>query len=138
MTAMPLVTANAAREDDEVSIEDALPSGIFTLLTDCYSPTCSKYSLCYSINCPRRLEQMKRLNMKPQPGLNHKLSEESLGEVKETGTLWIHSVPKEISDSVDETEMKRQEAINEAIYTERDFVRDLEYLRDVSTKRWRG
>lgn len=31
-----------------------------------------------------------------------------------------------------ESEKKRQEAINEVIYTERDFVRDLEYLRDVS------
>ena len=36
----------------------------------------------------------------------------------------------EILDSVDDTEKKRQEAINEVIYTERDFVRDLEYLRD--------
>jgi len=46
--------------------------------------------------------------------------------------LWIHTVSKEISDSVDDTEKKRQEVINELIYTERDFVRDLEYLRDVS------
>ena len=29
-------------------------------------------------------------------------------------------------------EKNRQEAINEVIYTERDFVRDMEYLRDVS------
>jgi hypothetical protein len=41
-------------------------------------------------------------------------------------------VPKEVVDSVDEREMRRQEAINELIYTERDFVRDMEYLRDVS------
>jgi hypothetical protein len=34
-------------------------------------------------------------------------------------------------NSVSETEKKRQEAINEVIYTERDFVRDMEYLRDV-------
>lgn len=47
--------------------------------------------------------------------------------------LWIHTVSKDISDSVDDTEKKRQEVINELIYTERDFVRDLEYLRDVST-----
>ncbi len=47
--------------------------------------------------------------------------------------MWIHSVSQEILDSVDDTEKKRQEAINEVIYTERDFVRDLEYLRDVST-----
>jgi len=39
-------------------------------------------------------------------------------------------VSQEILDSVDDTEKKRQEAINEVIYTERDFVSDLEYLRD--------
>lgn len=44
--------------------------------------------------------------------------------------MWIHSVSPEILDSVDDTEKKRQEAINEVMYTERDFVRDLEYLRD--------
>jgi hypothetical protein len=46
--------------------------------------------------------------------------------------LWIHSVPEEIVKSVSDQEKKRQEAINEVIYTERDFVRDMEYLRDVS------
>lgn len=56
----------------------------------------------------------------------------SITNVQETGTLWIHSVSQDILDSVDDTEKKRQEAINEVIYTERDFVRDLEYLRDVS------
>lgn len=50
----------------------------------------------------------------------------------EPGTLWIHSVPAEIVNSVSDTEKKRQEAINEVVYTERDFVRDMEYLRDVS------
>lgn len=45
--------------------------------------------------------------------------------------LWVHSVPQEIVNSVSETEKRRQEAINEVIYTERDFVRDMEYLRDV-------
>ena len=73
-TSVPLAT-------DEDS-EDDLPVGVFTLLTDCYSPTCSREQLCYSINCPRRLEQMKRLNMQPQPGLSRKLSNESLHDVK--------------------------------------------------------
>lgn len=41
-------------------------------------------------------------------------------------------MPQEIVNSVSDTEKKRQEAINEVIYTERDFVRDMEYLRDVS------
>ncbi|KAF8268770.1 CNH domain-containing protein [Lactarius quietus] len=110
-----------------------LPTGVFTLLTDCYSPTCSRDRLCYSITCPRRLEQQSRLNMKPQPGLGIKrqLSRESLGDLEEPGLLWIHTVSKEIVDSVSDQEKRRQEAINEVIYTERDFVRDMEYLRDV-------
>lgn len=112
-----------------------LPTGVFTLLTDCYSPTCSRDRLCYSITCPRRLEQQSRLNMKPQPGLGIKrqLSRESLGDLDhvEPGQLWIHTVSKEIVDSVSDQEKNRQEAINEVIYTERDFVRDMEYLRDV-------
>lgn len=52
-------------------------------------------------------------------------------DLQEPGTLWIHSVPQEVVNSVSDTEKRRQEAINEAIYTERDFVRDMEYLRDV-------
>lgn len=88
--------------------------------------------------------------MKPQPGLSKQISQESLGEIavriylrsvhtislltksfQEPGTLWVHSVPQEIVDSVSDAEKSRQEAINEVIYTERDFVRDMEYLRDV-------
>ena len=44
-------------------------------------------------------------------------------------------MPQEIVNSVSDTEKKRQEAINEVIYTERDFVRDMEYLRDVCVLR---
>ncbi|KAH9851921.1 CNH-domain-containing protein [Lenzites betulinus] len=114
-----------------VSSDDVpLPTGVFTLLTDCYSPTCTRDHLCYSIACPRRLEQQARLNMKPQRELKKQISRESLGELVEPGTLWIHSVPAEVVASVSDAEKKRQEAINEVMYTERDFVRDMEYLRD--------
>lgn len=40
-------------------------------------------------------------------------------------------MPAEIAASVSDAEKRRQEAINEVIYTERDFLRDMEYLRDV-------
>ncbi|KAH8917687.1 hypothetical protein BT69DRAFT_1301626, partial [Atractiella rhizophila] len=109
------------------------PSGVFTLLTDCYSPTCTRDRLCYSISCPRRLEQQARLNLKPKPILTQRAVENEWGDLRvgsEPGTLWVHSVPQEIVDSVTETEKKRQEAINELIYTERDFVRDMEYLKE--------
>lgn len=74
-----------------ISSDDVpLPSGVFTLLTDCYSPTCSRDQLCYSIACPRRLEQQARLNMKPQPGLKKQISRESLGDlVVRAGILFL-------------------------------------------------
>ncbi|KAN0141547.1 hypothetical protein V8E53_000009 [Lactarius tabidus] len=87
-----------------------LPTEVSTLLTDCYSPTCSRDRLCYSITCPRRLEQQNHLNIKLKPGLG---------------------IKRQLSDCVSDQEKRRQEATNEVIYTVRDFVRDMEYLRDV-------
>lgn len=106
-------------------------NGVFTLLTECYSPTCTRDRLCYSIACPRRLEQQARLNLKPQPGLRRQQSSASLhADESDEQKLWINTVSKEVADSVGEREKKRQEVISELMYTERDFVKDLEYLRD--------
>lgn len=106
-------------------------NGVFTLLTECYSPTCTRDRLCYSIACPRRLEQQARLNLKPQPGLRRQQSSSSLhADEGDEQKLWINTVTKEVADSVGDREKKRQEVISEIMYTERDFVKDLEYLRD--------
>lgn len=107
-------------------------NGVFVLLTECYSPTCTRDQLCYSIACPRRLEQQSRLNLKPQPGLRREKSQASLHDQDEPDEqkLWINTVSQEVADSVSEREKKRQEVISEIMYTERDFVKDLEYLRD--------
>lgn len=107
-------------------------NGVFVLLTECYSPTCTRDHLCYSIACPRRLEQQSRLNLKPQGGLRREKSQASLHDADEPDEqkLWINTVSQEIADSVGDREKKRQEVISEIMYTERDFVKDLEYLRD--------
>ncbi|KAG9877678.1 citron like protein, partial [Aureobasidium melanogenum] len=111
--------------------EPAEVNGVFTLLTECYSPTCTRDHLCYSIACPRRLEQQQRLNMKIQPGLKREGSQASLRDEPEAEQrLWINTVSKDIADSVDDKEKARQEVLAEIMYTERDFVKDLEYLRD--------
>lgn len=108
-------------------------NGVFVLLSECYSPTCTRDNLCYSIACPRRLEQVSRLNLKMQPGLKKEdtvvANEDDVDQTDEQ-KLWINSVPAEIAEKVDEKEKKRQEVISEICYTERDFVKDLEYLRD--------
>jgi hypothetical protein len=111
--------------------EEPEVNGVFTLLTECYSPTCTRDRLCYSIACPRRLEQQARLKLKIQPGLKREPSHASLHEDQEQEQkLWINTVSKEVADSIDDREKKRQEVISELMYTERDFVKDLEYLRD--------
>ncbi|KAK7754636.1 RHO1 GDP-GTP exchange protein 2 [Diatrype stigma] len=106
-------------------------NGVFVLLSECYSPTCTRDQLCYSIACPRRLEQVSRLNLKPQVGLKKEqdiLNDDA--DQTDEQKLWINTVPKEIAESVGDREKKRQEVISEICYTERDFVKDLEYLRD--------
>ena len=106
-------------------------NGVFTLISECYSPTCTKDRLCYSIACPRRLEQQARLNLQLQPGLKRQQSTSSLhADEGDEQKLWINTVSKEVADSVGDREKKRQEVISEIMYTERDFVKDLEYLRD--------
>ena len=45
--------------------------------------------------------------------------------------LWSLSAPSDIVNSVNSQERKRQEAIYELIYTEKDFVQDLEYVHKV-------
>jgi hypothetical protein len=109
--------------------EEPEVNGVFTLLTECYAPTCTRDRLCYSIACPRRLEQQARLKLKPQPGLKEDTLIEHEDQEAEQ-KLWINTVSKEVADSVDDREKKRQEVISELMYTERDFVKDLEYLRD--------
>ncbi|PHH74338.1 hypothetical protein CDD82_4977 [Ophiocordyceps australis] len=108
-------------------------NGVFVLLSECYSPTCTRDQLCYSIACPRRLEQVSRLNLKTGPGLRKEdsaaVNDDEAYQTDEQ-KLWINSVPKEIADAVSEREKRRQEIISEICYTERDFVKDLEYLRD--------
>ncbi|CAN3373416.1 RHO1 GDP-GTP exchange protein 2 [Diutina rugosa] len=105
-------------------------NGVFTILTECYSPTCTRNALCYSIACPRRLEQQARLNMKPAGGLRRAVSRLSLGETEENKTLWHETVPQSVLDSLSKQEKMRQELIYEFIYTERDYVKDLEFMTD--------
>lgn len=111
--------------------EDNEVNGVFTLTTECYSPTCTPDRLCYSIACPKRVDQQKRLNMRPQQGLLRQDSRASLHEDQsDEQKLWINTVSQEVADSVNEREKKRQEVISELCYTERDFVKDLEYMQD--------
>lgn len=122
--------AAAASYMNESSTAATGVNGVFTILTDCYSPTCTRSKLCYSIACPRRLEQQARLHMKPQAGLARAVSRLSLHDQEEQKTLWHETVPQSVLDGLDKHEKMRQELIYEFIYTERDYVKDLEFMTD--------
>ena len=108
-------------------------NGVFTLLVECYSPTCTRDRLCYSISCPRRLEQQARLNLKPNGGLKRNISM-ALEEEEEEKPSWTSSVSKEIWENLSKNEIKRQETIYEVFITEKNFVKSLEITRDTFMK----
>ncbi|SCV05916.1 LANO_0H18008g1_1 [Lachancea nothofagi CBS 11611] len=108
-------------------------NGVFTLLAECYVPTCSRNKLCYSISCPRRLEQQARLNLKPNGGLKRNISM-AVDDEEEEKPSWTSSVPEEVWSSLSKKEIKRQEAIYEVFITEKNFVKSLEIIRDTFMK----
>ncbi|KAG1502092.1 hypothetical protein G6F48_000696 [Rhizopus delemar] len=103
---------------------DVLPTGVFTVLTDCYSPTCTRDKLCYSVRCPRRQEQVKN-----NRGHSREGSQSYLIPQQEE-RLWINTVPQSLVDTLSKDEKKRQENIYELVYTEKDFIDDLKYMID--------
>ncbi|CEP14903.1 hypothetical protein [Parasitella parasitica] len=105
---------------------ETLPvNGVFSILTDCYSPTCTRKIPCYSISCPRMMTEKKK-------NLHRTLSSQVLRteQEKQLRSLWRHSVPKNVVMSTNDMEKKRQECIYELIYTEEDFTRDMHYVQD--------
>ena len=98
---------------DEADEKDGV-NGVFVLLSECYSPTCTRDQLCYSIACPRRLEQVSRLNLIAGPGLQKEgdatLHDDDVDQTDEQ-KLWINSVPKEVAESIGDKEKKRHVGI---------------------------
>lgn len=124
-------TNTSKMQQDPASIHNV--NGVFTLLAECYSPTCTRDQLCYSISCPRRLEQQARLNLKPNGGLKRNISM-ALDDDEEEKPSWTSSVPEEIWKNLPKKEIKRQETIYEVFITEKNFVRSLEITRDTFMK----
>ena len=102
-----------------------LPNGVFVLLTGCYSSTCSRDKLCYSITCPRRLEQQTRSSAMARSAAIMVAAAELL-DVDKRERLWSTTVAPEIVAMVSDEERKRQEAIFEAIQKEKEYVDDLD------------
>ncbi|KAJ9070514.1 RHO1 GDP-GTP exchange protein 2 [Entomophthora muscae] len=101
------------------------PSGVFINLTSCYTPTCTKDAKCYAPTCPHKL---KHNYSSLRAGTHSKGT--SLSSLPEPLRVWASTVPKSVLDKTPIKEKKRQEAIYEFIYTEKDFVEDIELLQE--------
>ncbi|KAI9301394.1 hypothetical protein BJ944DRAFT_243314, partial [Cunninghamella echinulata] len=97
-------------------------NGIFTPLTRCYVPTCIGPEPCYSATCAFRHKYAKKLS-----NADSKLTPHTYLQKREQA-LWRDTVTDDILESISSTEKKRQEAIYELIYTESNFIRDLDYI----------
>ncbi|CAG8443691.1 6434_t:CDS:10 [Acaulospora morrowiae] len=95
--------------------DEDFPTGVFPIASKCYSPRCGfEGKGCYSRTCPNYV----RSAMSTSPQDN----------------TWSGTVPKEIQDTVDKEEKKRQEIIFETIYTEEDYIKDLDLLENLFKK----
>ncbi|KAI9248748.1 Dbl homology domain-containing protein [Sporodiniella umbellata] len=112
-------------EHELYQVQKVSVNGVFTLLTDCYSPTCTRKSPCYSISCPR-MKRKKSTETCRSSSAHLSRTEPVYAKSRD---LWRYSVPLDIVRETDDREKKRQECIYELVYTEQDFNRDLQYLK---------
>ncbi|KAI8340675.1 hypothetical protein BC941DRAFT_417893 [Chlamydoabsidia padenii] len=99
----------------------AFPNAVITELTWCYSSTCQGNTPCYSYTCPKR-----------QSNKHHVIAghyNQLLNPQKHP--LWSDLVSESEYSSISPKERKRQESIYELIYTEANYVKDLEYLDEM-------
>ncbi|KAI8332877.1 hypothetical protein BC941DRAFT_462781 [Chlamydoabsidia padenii] len=139
---------------------EGLAQGVSYPLSRCYAPRCSPdrgddFNLCYSPCCPNKTRPKKQqqqqqqsiLTTLPSPtasissaGRNnvHRAMSygSSLASSHDTtlSRAWSAMIPREILQNTSESEVRRQEAIHELIYTEEDYVRDLNLLDDLFAK----
>ncbi|KAL9538473.1 hypothetical protein MBANPS3_010907 [Mucor bainieri] len=121
-----LLSLKKSNRRNAPSVCETLPvNGVFSVLTDCYSPTCTRKSPCYSISCPRMMAKKNKSLQRPLSSQFLRTEQE-----KQLRSLWRHSVPRNIVMGTNDIEQKRQECIYELIYTEEDFTRDMHYVQD--------
>ncbi|ORY81158.1 hypothetical protein LY90DRAFT_664375 [Neocallimastix californiae] len=119
---------NSIQKKKEKVIEHAKKSKLIQYLMN---------NMCYSISCPRRLEQQNLLNhVARTTALAEKIMNKGNNDNSEN-QYWSTVMPKEIVESVSDTEKKRQEVIFELIKTEKEYIEDLELIQKLYVQKLR-
>ncbi|KAG9313170.1 hypothetical protein JVU11DRAFT_6624 [Chiua virens] len=93
---------------------EELPTAVITMLTKCYTSTCSEEDPCYSWVCPRRRATMVTdVTPAPEPDVTPHTAD------------WLNTVDPTILRSLPESEVHRQTIIHKTISQEEQYVQDL-------------
>lgn len=101
---------------------EELPTGVITMLTRCYSPSCGEGARCYSFSCPRKGNHV--FGPLPTPLEAPSVKRES----------WAETVDSAVLKSLPETEINRQTIIHKLISKEEQYLQDLDIVESVFIK----
>ncbi|ESK83843.1 signal transducer [Moniliophthora roreri MCA 2997] len=100
-----------------------LPTGVVTMLTGCYVPTCVDEEPCYAFSCPKRGNSILALINEPEPLAPSSASRE-----------WSETVPPEVIAQLPQSEVRRQTIIHKIISKEDQYMQDLDTIENVFLK----
>ncbi|KAI0322785.1 Dbl-like domain-containing protein [Amylostereum chailletii] len=103
---------------DAAPEREELPTSVITVLTSCYSPSCSDEYPCYAFACPRKV----RVCYLP------------LRIVCLADAEWSETVDPDVLRSLPESEVNRQTIIHRLISKEVQYVRDLDLIESIFIK----
>ncbi|EPB91562.1 hypothetical protein HMPREF1544_01484 [Mucor circinelloides 1006PhL] len=127
----------------EDMMDEDVPTGILTALLECYTYDCLPgKGGCYAPKCPNKphvfaLEfdiQDATATTTPAISKSRPQSDQlsnSTTSATQPHMAWAQRVPRELLASLSKREIARQEAINEMIYSEEVYKKDLETLSEV-------
>ncbi|KDQ19102.1 hypothetical protein BOTBODRAFT_103593 [Botryobasidium botryosum FD-172 SS1] len=116
-------------EDVYMFLEDAgggivereeLPTGVITVLTHCYSPSCGEDGQCYSYGCMRG-----KISGAFDPPVTTPPEVEAPRETKRD---WPDGIDSTVLSSLPESEIKRQTIIHKIITKEKQYIDDLDLI----------
>ncbi|THU88754.1 Dbl homology domain-containing protein [Dendrothele bispora CBS 962.96] len=101
---------------------EELPTGVITMLTKCYVPTCVDEDPCYAFDCPKRGSSIFAAINGGEPEAPAPLS---------PNKTWPETVPTEVLESLPESEINRQTIIHKIIHKEDQYIQDLDIVEFV-------
>ncbi|KAI8062119.1 CNH domain-containing protein [Gongronella butleri] len=116
--------------------KDDVPRGVLTCLTKCYSTSCVPgQGGCYSPMCPNKTdffanEFAVETQLLPETSQRASVQEE-MPILSEGYVAWGQQVDRELFESTPQRERDRQEAINEVIFNEENYMKDLITIHEV-------